>query len=178
MKRHVRLTGLAAVVLTAAFGAACASGGSSVLSQTDLTAEQLAEVQYETAYDFLRAHNRARIVSVQGDEILTVYSRGGNIRSGRVTAGEPDQGCRGIGCGGESQAARIEGAVPPEEGGEALLYVNDNQVRGNVTQILRDIPMSEVASLRILRPSDTSARYGGDGRVGAVLIVMKGDQSI
>lgn len=178
MKRHVQLTGLAAVALTMAFGAACASGGSSVLSQTDLTGEQLAEVQYETAYDFLRAHNRARIIARQGDELLTVFSRGGDIRSGQVS-GRASGGSESFGAPATgSQAATIDGAVP--EGGleEALLYVNDNQVRGNVTQILRDIPLSEVASLRILRPSETSARYGGDGRVGAVLIIMKGDQSI
>lgn len=118
----------------------CASGGGSggVLSDTDLTTEELATVQHRTVYDFLRAHSRARFVSVNGNEQLTVYNRG--------TLRGPDG---------------------------ALLIVDEREVRGNVTQVLRQMRLSRVASLKILRPTETSARYGGGGRVGAVVIVTK-----
>ena len=173
MTTRSRLTGLAVAAIAVAFTGACASGGSSVLSKTTLTAEDLATANYATVYDLLRAHNRARIVSFQGDEYLTVYNRGGNIRSGQVSGGDFDPT---VGPGGDpgSGASTISGTAPAEGGGEALLIVNDNEVQGNVTQILQQMDLSQVDELRILRPSETSARYGGDGRVGAVVIVTKG----
>lgn len=172
MTTRSRLTGLAVAAIAVAFTGACASGGSSVLSQTTLTADDLATANYASVYDLLRAHNRARIVSFQGDEYLAVYDRGGNVRTGEVgTTADPD--CRGMGCTG-SQAPRVTGTGTAEGGGEALLIVDDNEVQGNVTQILQQMDLSQVAELRILRPSETSARYGGDGRVGSVVIRTKG----
>lgn len=156
-----RRSGIAWALLTAILGAACATGGSAVLSRTELTAEQLAATGYETVYDLLKAHNRARIVTVRGDEFLLVYSRGGDIRSGVVTVG---------GGGTEGQAREITGTAAARTGGEALLFVNDRQVFGNVTRMLQQIPVSRVASLEILRPTQTSARYGGSGFVGSVVI--------
>lgn len=171
MTTRSRLTGLAVAAIAVAFAGACASGGSSVLSKTTLTADDLATANYGSVYDFLRAHNRARIVSFQGDEYLTVYSRGGNVRSGQVSGGDFDPS-GGVGSAG-SAAPQMSGTAPAEGGGEALLIVNDNEVQGNTTQILQQMDLSQVAELRILRPSETSARYGGDGRVGSVVIVTK-----
>jgi hypothetical protein len=161
-------------LIGAAFVGACASGGSSVLSSTSLTAEDLATANYETVYDLMRAHNRVRLISIGGDEYLSVYARGGNIRSGQVSRGDAGFG-QGVGADTESQSAGISGTAPGESFQESLLIMEDREVQGNVTQILRSIRLSDVETLDILRPSETSARYGGDGRVGALVITMKGE---
>lgn len=173
--RASRLSTLMIALLGAAFLGACASGGSSVLSSTNLTSEDLATADYETVYDLMRAHNRVRLISIGGDEYLSVYARGGNIRSGQVSTEEATMGT-GMGDtgGGGSQ---ISGTAPGEPFQESLLIMEDREVQGNVTQILRSIPLSQVETLDILRPSETSARYGGDGRVGALVITMKSDDT-
>lgn len=174
--KSTRLSGLVIALFSAAVLGACASGGSGVLTSTDLTAEQLADAQYETVYDFLRAHNHARIITVRGDEFLKVYSRGGDIRSADIGSGDFDPSNRSPGSG-ESAAPEVTGTADAPGGGEALLIIDEKEVTGNVTQILQGISMSDVQSLKILRPSQTSARYGGDGRVGSVVIEMKGSGS-
>lgn len=82
--RASRLSSLVVALLAATFVGACASGGSGVLSSTNLTADQLAGLEYPTVYDFLRSHARARFVARGGQEYLTVYG-GGVMRSNRNT---------------------------------------------------------------------------------------------
>lgn len=138
-------TGIAAVAaalvaLTGAVG--CASTGGTTLSNTMLDSQDLADVsrQFETVYDFLKAHSRATISTFGGQthEILTVYGRG-----------------------------RRSLTMPNAAG--ALLYVNDDEVP-NAVPFLKSMEMSNVERLLILRPSEASSRFGGDGQRGAVAI--------
>lgn len=125
--------------------AGCASAGGTTLSNTMLNSQDLADVsdQFETVYDFLKAHSRATISTFGGQthEILTVYGRGRRSLSMPMNAG-------------------------------ALLYVDDDEVP-NAVPYLRGLRMSEVERLQILRPSEASSRFGGDGRRGAVAIWTK-----
>lgn len=125
--------------------AGCASSGGTTLSNTMLNSQDLADVsgQFETVYDFLKAHSRATISTFGGQthEILTVYGRG-----------------------------RRSLTMPNAAG--ALLYVDDEEVP-NAVPYLRGLKMSEVERLQILRPSEASSRFGGDGRRGAVAIRTK-----
>lgn len=134
----------AALVALLALGGvtACATAGGSTLSSTMLNSQDLADVsdQFETVYDFLKAHSRATFSTSGGQthEILTVYGRGTRSLSMAASGG-------------------------------ALLYVNDDEVP-NAVPFLRGMRMSEVQRLQILRPSEASSRFGGDGRRGAVAI--------
>ncbi|MFB6240791.1 MAG: hypothetical protein ABEJ46_04415, partial [Gemmatimonadota bacterium] len=125
--------------------AGCASAGGTTLSNTMLDSQDLADVsdQFETVYDFLKAHSQATISTFGGQthEILTVYGRGRRSLTMPMSAG-------------------------------ALLYVNDDRVP-NAVPYLKDLRMSEVERLLILRPSEASSRFGGDGRRGAVAIWTK-----
>lgn len=131
---------LGALLLAVGLAAGCASGGSSTLSQTSLSADELATMEYQTVYDFLRAHSRVRFQSRGGQEFMTVYG-GGALRMNVQTG--------------------------------AILIVDNQEVRGDVPQTLRQLPLSRVASLRILRATEASTRYGGDGQEGAVVIETK-----
>lgn len=140
--RHANRWPFAGAMLVAVglLAAGCASGGSSVLSQTQVSAEELATADYQTVYDFLRAHSRVRFQSRGGQESMTVYG-GGSLRMNTQTG--------------------------------AMLIVDNQEVKGNVPAILRQMPLARVASLRILRATEASTRYGGSGRVGAVVIETK-----
>ena len=146
LSRTVRV----AASLIAAMGvlatAACATTGGSLLSTTDLSRQELqsASDQFQSVYEYLRAHSRVSFVTSGGqtDEIMFVYGRGQRSLS---------------------YAA---------EGG-AYLYVNNDEVPDPVP-ILRSTPMSEVETLQILRASETSARFGGAGRRGSVVITTVG----
>lgn len=128
--RTPRLAVLTALVLVLG---ACASSGSGVLSETRVTADQLAQTSFETVYDFIRAHSRSNIVSRQGREYITVYRAGA---------------------------------------GPAMVYVDGREVR-NPVALLRQMALSRVASIELLRPAEVSSRFGGSGRVGAVAIRTK-----
>lgn len=131
---------LVAVLVAVGLAAGCASGGSSVLSRTQVSADELANLDYQTAYDFLQAHSRVRFRARGGQEFMTVYG-GGSLRMNTQTG--------------------------------AMLIVDNQEVRGNVPAILRQMPLANVASIRILRATEASTQYGGDGRVGAVVIETK-----
>lgn len=140
-----RVVAALAVVL-AAGSAGCVSGGGGVLSDTDLTTRDLSTVrgQFNTVYDFLKAHGRADFTDLGGrsHEILTVWGRGRRSLSTDSPLG-------------------------------ALLYVDEEEVP-NPVPLLRQMPMERVERLRVLRPSEASSRFGGDGRRGAVAIWTRG----
>lgn len=127
---------------------ACASvGGKQVMMSTELTAADLEPYRDLTVYEFLRRHNRVSFFD-------------------RQTAGEVMYTFTYGGAGSLSQ-----GGVQP-----AALRVNDHEVLSPVDE-LRAMSMREVARLEILRPTEYSARYGGEGRRGAVLITLRGEDS-
>lgn len=137
----------AVAVLLAAGAAGCVSSGGGVMADTDLTTQDLTSVrgQFNTVYDFLKAHGRADFTDLGGrsHEILTVWGRGRRSLSSDNALG-------------------------------ALLYVDEEEVP-NPVPFLRQMPMERVERLRILRPSETSSRFGGDGRRGSVAIWTTGD---
>lgn len=137
--RAVLATG--ALILAGTAGACVATGGTT-LSATDLSSRDLATAreQYETVYDFLKAHSRADFTDLGGrsHEILTVWGRGRRSLSRDNPIG-------------------------------ALLYVDGDEVP-NPTPLLRQMRMERVERLQILRPTEASSRFGGDGRRGAVAI--------
>lgn len=141
----VAVMGLAA--LLAGVTAACVSGSSGVLARTEMTTEDLSAVrgQYNTVYDFLKAHGRADFTDLGGrsHEILTVWGRG-------------------------RRSLRVDNPLG------ALLYVDEEEVP-NPVPLLRQMSMDDVARMRILRPSEASSRFGGDGRRGAVAIWTRED---
>lgn len=116
------------------------------MADTDLTTQDLSAVrgQYDTVYDFLKAHGRADFTDLGGRsyEILTVWGRG-----------------------------RMSLSVDNPLG--ALLYVDEEEVP-NPVPLLRQMPLDRVERMRILRPSEASSRFGGDGRRGAVAIWTRG----
>lgn len=127
---------------------ACASvGGTQVMMSTQLTAADLEPYDDLTVYQFLRRHNRVSFVD-------------------RQTGGEVMYTFSYGGAGSLSQ-----GGVQP-----AALRVNDQEVLSPVDE-LRAMSMREVAQLEILRPTEYSGRYGGEGRRGAVLITLRGEDS-
>lgn len=55
----------------------------------------------------------------------------------------------------------------------ARLYVDEEEIPEPVPR-LHQLPLSEIERLLILRPAEASARYGGEGRTGAVVVFTKG----
>lgn len=55
---------------------------------------------------------------------------------------------------------------------EARLYIDDSDVANPVTR-LRQLRPEQVASLRILDPSDASSRYGGRGRFAVISVTLQ-----
>jgi len=126
--------------------ASCVSAGGGTLAETDLTAADLAAVrgQFATVYDFLKAHGRADFTDLGGRSHEILTVWGRGRRS--LSTDNP------IG---------------------ALLYVDEEEVP-NPVPLLRQMPMERVERLQILRASETSSRFGGDGRQGAVAIWTRG----
>jgi hypothetical protein len=117
------------------------------MMSTRLTAADLEPYRDLTVYEFLRRHNRVSFVD-------------------RQTAGEV---MYTFSYGGA--ASLSQGGVQP-----AALRVNDHEVLSPVDE-LRTMSMRQVARLEILRPTEYSSQYGGEGRRGAVLITLRGEDS-
>lgn len=140
--------GATLAVLLAAGGAGCVSGGGGgVMAETDLTTQDISTVrgQYATVYDFLKAHAHADFTDLGGTSPEILTVWGRGRRS--LSAANP------LG---------------------ALLFVDEEEVPDPVS-LLRQMPMENVARMQILRASQTSARFGGDGRRGAVAIWTTGN---
>lgn len=131
----------AAALLLTGGASACVSGGTA-LSSPDLGPADLAEVRgrFATVYDFLKAHSRADFTDLGGRSHEILTVWGRGRRS--LSRDNP------IG---------------------ALLYVDGEEVP-NPVPLLRQTSLDRVERLQILRPSETSSRFGGDGRRGAVAI--------
>lgn len=147
-KRWIPLS-VAALIFAIFMGlGACASvGGKQVMMSTQLTAADLEPYRDLTVYQFLRRHNRVSFFD-------------------RQAAGEV---MYTFSYGGASSLT--QGGMRP-----AALRVNGQEVLSPVDE-LRTLSVREVARLEILRPSGYSARYGGEGRRGAVLITLRGEDS-
>lgn len=144
----------AAAILVAVVLAACATT-SGVSSSRYLSAEDLAQTDHETVYQLLKSHGKVGFTVVSGRELMYIDDRG--FMS--LTQGSDARG---------SQGAMRQGRL------EALLIVNEQEV-GDPVPFLRDMQVSSVKRLQILRPQETSARYGGDGRQGAVVVFTQGE---
>lgn len=135
-----------ALLLVAATAMGCATAGVS-LSDTSFDRDQLREYRrsFSTVYELLQAH-------------------------GRVSFVKPDRG------GGDEVMLVYErgrGSISAPGTLEGALYVDNRRVPDPIPY-LRDLRLSEVETLRILRATETSARHGGDGRRGAVSITTRG----
>lgn len=136
---------VAAALLVVAGASACATSGPS-FTDTSLGSAEIRDLQdrYSSTYDFLRAHGRVS------------FAEAG--RTGDEVMLVYERGRTSINMPGSRQGA---------------LYV-DNQEIPDPIPYLRDLPLSQVESIRILRASEASARHGGDGRTGAVSITTRG----
>lgn len=136
-----------AALIFLGLGACATGGGTQVLRSTQLTAADLEPYRDLTVYEFLRRHSRVSFFD-------------------RQTAGEVMYTFSYGGAGSLTQ-----GGIQP-----AALRVNDHEVLSPVEE-LRTMSMREVVRLEILRPTEYSSRYGGEGRRGAVLITLRGEDS-
>lgn len=141
-----RLRGLVtAIILILAATAGCASGGVSFTDTTFQGAEvRDLEEQFSTAFEFLRAHGRVNFAPLG--------------RQGDEVMLVYERGRSSI-----SSPGTREGAL-----------IVDNRRVPDPIPYLRELRMSQVESIRILRASEASARHGGDGRTGAVSITTRG----
>lgn len=146
------MTFLAVLAGAGAF-AGCAStggGGGVSLSQGRYSADDLqrASNAYETVYDLLRAHRRVSVRNVGGREVLLVEGRAGRARGG--VAGE----------------RRTGGAV----------LVVDGARRADVIMTVKQLSLTDVESLRILRPEQAGQQGYADDTldIGAIVIDTKG----
>ena len=133
------------MLLILAATAGCASGGVSFTDTTFQGAEvRDLEEQFSTAFEFLRAHGRV--------SFAPLGRQGDDVmlvyERGRSSINSP--GTR-----------------------EGTLFVDNRRVPDPIPY-LRELSMSQVESIRILRASEASARHGGDGRTGAVSITTRG----
>lgn len=167
---------MAALALLAVGGLACASTGS--LSSNRYSADALAEMQFESTYEFLDAHNDVRVAESASEVPLAVRTRrSGNMESPSIGPDTASGGGPGdLGGGGGNEGA----SGPPGQRSigasgytPALLYVDGSEVAGPRSR-LREIPLDQIESIQILRPSEASARFGGSGNTGAVAIELKG----
>lgn len=175
MRKVIAATGMLAVFVLGGWG--CASTGS--ISADRYSAQDLAGLEYETMYEFLDAHSDVRVAESAADVPLTVRTRQtGDLQS---PPADEDEGSGGGGATDLGGGGGGEGDVqPPDQraigsGGytRALLYIDDSEV-ASPRERLREITLDEVESVRILRPSEASARFGGSGNTGAVALVLKG----
>lgn len=171
---------LVGLAIAGVLGACATSGGS--LSSMRYNAEDLAAVQYETTYDFLRAHNRVRVGQV-GDAVPIRVRRMGSTSLGMEPGeggggGGGDEGAPTPGSGSNPETNPGGGLGSAQGGGEsgryvaARLYIDDREV-GNPIPRLRQLRPAQIKELEILRPSQASSRYGGAGDVGVVSIILK-----
>lgn len=161
---------------------ACASAGVS-LSSTSYRAQDLAEADYESMYEFLEAHTKVRIGESGAQQPLAVRISRGRGRvggaanpgaGGAPTSGDTvNPGAPGGGFGGGG-GAQARGAAKTASGFvPALLYIDDSETGVPIPR-LRQIAPEQVESLRILDRDEASSRYGGSGRVAIVSITLKG----
>lgn len=162
------------LMLTAVVAWGCAATGS--LSSDLYTADDLAELQYESMYEFLDSHSKVRVAQSAGEVPLAVRARGsGGMTSpsiGSDTAGGGGPGSLGGGGGEGGEEAPDRRNAGMSNYTTALLYVNGSEVADPRTR-LREMPLDEVESVRVLRPSEASARFGGSGNRAAVAIELK-----
>lgn len=146
---HTRHWIVASIVALALMGAgACASSGShQVFVQPDLSAEDMERYSDLTVYEFLRRHTKVSFSSRQGGN-EAMYT---------------------YSYGGSSSLA--QGGDRP-----SVLLVNEQRAL-NPVQELRAMPLEQVHRLQILKATEYSARYGGSGRRGAVLITTRAEAS-
>lgn len=162
-------------LLTVVVAWGCASTGS--LSSDLYTADDLAELQYESMYEFLDSHSDVRVAQSEGEVPLMVRTRGSSGMTspsiGPDTAGGGGPGSLGGGGeGGGAEGPPARRNVGSSNHTTALLYVNGSEVADSRAR-LREITLDEVQSVRVLRPSEASARFGGSGNTAAVAIELK-----
>lgn len=177
-----RAAGTLVVALIGGVAWGCAATGGASLSSTRYTADDLAEAQYDNLYDFLRAHNRVRVGQSGSSVPIRVRRRAGagmsmegaeNAPGGFSTGGDGGERSLGGGLGSSSGSSSVSGSA----GGSdryvpSRLYIDDREVGAPIPR-LRQLRPEQVESLKILRPSEASSRYGGSGDFGVVSILLR-----
>lgn len=135
----------AAVLFLVAGMSSCATAGPS-FTDTSLSSAEIRELdeRYSSAYDFLQAHGRV------------IFAESGRTGDEVMLVYE-----------------RGRGSINMPGSREGALYVDNREIPDPIPY-LRDLSLTRVETLRILRASETSARHGGDGRTGAVSITTRG----
>lgn len=159
---------------------ACATGGVG-LSSRDLTASDLAGMEYTTMYELLRVHTRVRVTTPTGADGLFVGIRGERELTSGDIEGNPGRPVEGI-----TEPPTGEEGVPQEPPEKETITAGSSRYRAAVLYVdgseepdpiswLRATSPDEVERLRVLRPSEASSRFGRSGRMGAIAVTMKKD---
>jgi len=109
-------------------------------TSTVIQAEDLAALPEMSVYDLLRRHHRLRFERVAGGEQIVFAGRGVD------------------GTASLSGTTRYSGIQ---------LFVDD-RLQADAVNYLRSISIDEVRQIDILSRTEASARYGGDGYIGAI----------
>lgn len=172
-------------VAAAAWSCAAGSGSGASLTSAQYDAEDLAGVQFDNMYEFLRAHSRVRVGQTGAAVPLRVrrLGSGGTGISGftdsdsvRASGGGAQDPSMGGGIDESGDRGQFSGAGGSSRFVQSQLYIDDREV-GNPISRLRNLAPSQVQELRVLRPSEASSRYGGSGNVGIISIKLKDSAS-
>lgn len=141
MRRNLPYT---VVALLGVFLAACASGsgGGGSLSGSVLTQEDLAESNQDNLYDLLKNHPSLEFTrdAQSGGEVVVLGNRGG----GRDF---------------------LTGAPEP-----MLLVMDGTRMETGIPTVLRDLELSSVDRVEILRPGQAGSRYGSGSQNGVLVV--------
>lgn len=119
-----------------------AARGGRAFTSTVIRAEDLAELPEMTVYQLLRQHHNLRFERVQGGEQI--------VFAGRGVDGAPS-------LSGTTRYSAIQ------------LFIDD-RLQADAVNYLRGMSIDEVQQIDILSRTEASARYGGDGWIGAIAI--------
>ncbi len=141
MRRSPSLAALPLLVLLLAGCASAAGRGGGGLSDTVLTQEELAGVSQDNLYDVLKNHPSLEMVrGSTGEEVVVLGDRG----SGRDF---------------------LTGAPEP-----MIMVLDGVRMERGIPDILRDLELSSVQRVEILRPGQAGSRYGMGSQHGVLVV--------
>lgn len=114
-------------------------------SATIIEAEDLAHLPEMSIYQLLRRHQRLRFERVSGGEVIVFTGRGID------------------GTASLSGSSRYQGIQ---------LFIDD-RLQADPVNYLRTMSIDEVRQIQILSRTEASARYGGDGWIGAIAVTTR-----
>lgn len=139
----MRRARLCATSLLAAFllaGCASGSGGGGNLSGSVLTREDLADSNRQNLFDVLKNHPSLEVVGSPGRRILSLGTRSDGV--------EPISGRR----------------LP------ILLVLDGTRMTSGIPDVLRDLELTSVQRVEILRPAEAGSRYGTGDHSGVLIV--------